>query len=242
MARKSTSLTLTRPILDVHCLTIEPITDLNEAIDWGKAIEAETRPANVMAMGIAFKAHPENDFCVKLLQLARTRYAELTGMRIGTKPANTPESPVAAAKPEAPVAPVATGTGWNGQILDGTYTVEFEDGTYRTLKVKTQGADATFKPGAQLISYLNGPDNWSNYQGFGEVKPGNVLHVWAKHQSATHIIAAATALLAGPEAMINGLQARGRRSGTCGICGRKLTTPESLDRGIGPECAGKLGM
>lgn len=33
-----------------------------------------------------------------------------------------------------------------------------------------------------------------------------------------------------------------RHSGACGRCGRTLTTPESLDRGIGPECANKLGM
>lgn len=25
-------------------------------------------------------------------------------------------------------------------------------------------------------------------------------------------------------------------SGTCGRCGRKLTTPESIERGLGPEC------
>ncbi len=29
-----------------------------------------------------------------------------------------------------------------------------------------------------------------------------------------------------------------RHSGKCGRCGRTLTTPESLDRGIGPECWG----
>jgi hypothetical protein len=30
--------------------------------------------------------------------------------------------------------------------------------------------------------------------------------------------------------------------GRCGRCGRKLTTPESLARGFGPECAGVLGV
>jgi len=29
--------------------------------------------------------------------------------------------------------------------------------------------------------------------------------------------------------------------GTCGRCGRLLTTPESVERGIGPECAEKMG-
>lgn len=29
-------------------------------------------------------------------------------------------------------------------------------------------------------------------------------------------------------------------SGRCGMCGKKLTVPESVDRGIGPDCAGRL--
>lgn len=33
----------------------------------------------------------------------------------------------------------------------------------------------------------------------------------------------------------------GHEIGACGICGRTLTDPESIERGIGPVCAGKLG-
>lgn len=29
---------------------------------------------------------------------------------------------------------------------------------------------------------------------------------------------------------------------TCGACGRKLTTPDSIKRGIGPECQKKMAM
>ena len=32
-----------------------------------------------------------------------------------------------------------------------------------------------------------------------------------------------------------------RHEGSCGRCGRVLTTPESIDRGIGPECWEKMG-
>ena len=28
--------------------------------------------------------------------------------------------------------------------------------------------------------------------------------------------------------------------GRCGRCGRKLTVPESIETGLGPECAGKI--
>lgn len=33
-----------------------------------------------------------------------------------------------------------------------------------------------------------------------------------------------------------------RHSGRCGRCGRKLTTPESIDTGLGPECSAVLGV
>jgi hypothetical protein len=32
----------------------------------------------------------------------------------------------------------------------------------------------------------------------------------------------------------------GKASGNCSICGRDLTDPESIERGIGPICAGKF--
>jgi len=32
-----------------------------------------------------------------------------------------------------------------------------------------------------------------------------------------------------------------RHEGSCGRCGRKLTVPESIDRGIGPECWANMG-
>jgi hypothetical protein len=32
-----------------------------------------------------------------------------------------------------------------------------------------------------------------------------------------------------------------RHEGRCGRCGRTLTVPESIDLGIGPECAAKMG-
>lgn len=35
--------------------------------------------------------------------------------------------------------------------------------------------------------------------------------------------------------------AYGRRTGVCGMCGRKLTDPASIEEGIGPICARRLG-
>tara|TARA_X000001382_G_C3157691_1_gene175130 strand:- start:322 stop:939 length:618 start_codon:yes stop_codon:yes gene_type:complete len=36
--------------------------------------------------------------------------------------------------------------------------------------------------------------------------------------------------------------AYGRRTGSCAVCARELTVKESIDRGIGPICADKLGI
>ena len=33
-----------------------------------------------------------------------------------------------------------------------------------------------------------------------------------------------------------------RHEGACGRCGRALTVPESIDLGIGPDCAEKMGL
>lgn len=33
-----------------------------------------------------------------------------------------------------------------------------------------------------------------------------------------------------------------RHEGQCGRCGRPLTHPDSVDRGIGPDCAAKMGL
>jgi hypothetical protein len=127
-------------------------------------------------------------------------------------------------------------------IGDGTYTVEFGDGTYRTLRIRTQEADATWMPGKRVASFLDGPDNWSNYQGFAFVNDDNTFKVWHKYEGATEIISALAVLLSGKEAMVNGLKAYGMASGKCGICGKKLTTPESIKLGIGPICADRLGI
>lgn len=149
------------------------------------------------------------------LKIARARYQDLK-----TTPAEV----------EAPkVEPLASG------LNDGYYTVKFEDGKHVTLKVKTS-------KGKQWVGYLNGPDNWENYQSFGWVE-GNRLVVFAKYRGQLNRQQGAVSrLLKGNDAQLDGLKSYGMESGKCGICGRKLTTPESIERGIGPECATKIGM
>lgn len=132
-----------------------------------------------------------------------------------------------------------------GDLPDGTYTVVFGDGEYRTLKIATQPLDAEFAPGKTTASYLNGPDNYRNYKGFAFVNSNGSYHLYkafAAKKNDSLIEMALRVLLSGREAMVHGLKAYGIASGKCGMCGHKLTTPESLKRGIGPTCAERLGL
>lgn len=149
--------------------------------------------------------------------------------------------PAPTSEPEPAPATLPTPDASAGPIADGTYTVVMGE-SYRTIRIKTQEPDATFMPGKRIASFLNGPDNYRNYQGFAFVDDHNQPHIWKRFYGADDVISALAVLLSGRDAMISGLRAYGMRSGTCGCCGKKLTTPESIALGIGPICAGKLGL
>jgi hypothetical protein len=171
---------------------------------------------DVTAMGLELQS---------LIKQAREKYAMLKNNG----------SPVATPEQTQPVGEALA-------IRDGIYTVAFEDGKHVTLKFKTQDATATFMPGKQLVSYLNGSDNWENYKTFGTLAYGR-LHVFRKYSGQlARQQGAVSRLLKGNDAQLAGLKSYGMASGKCGICSRRLTTPESIERGIGPECAAKMGM
>lgn len=133
------------------------------------------------------------------------------------------------------------------KLFNGTYTVvNRESGEHRTFRVETQAADAKFAAGKRIVSLLTGPNNGSDYTGFGFVDDDGI-HVWAKRRekpegkrwSPWEVYAI----------MLWDLAAEGgtrhyesqyavRLAGTCLRCNRTLTTPDSIERGIGPICAG----
>lgn len=100
-----------------------------------------------------------------------------------------------------------------------------------TLRIKP----CTFtKDHEQVACYLSGPDNESSYTQFAFVD-GRKRGVWNRYKSSARIVEALDVLLNGDA------DDAGRRyamqSGNCYICNRTLTTPESIERGIGPICA-----
>lgn len=119
------------------------------------------------------------------------------------------------------------------EIPDGTYTVTFEDGTYRTLNLSTQADNAPFMPGKRLIGFLSGPDNERDFTTFGHIDGVRVI-VWKRFRSESSQLLDALKVLVGDPAAA--ALAYAERSGRCARCRRSLTVPTSLHQGYGPEC------
>ena len=136
-----------------------------------------------------------------------------------------------------PTAPTAT-------VKDGTYTVVFDEANYATIRFETstnthkQDGTPNSWYGKQFVQYLNGPENETDFQSFGTWERGDV-RVWRKHQDSVAIAryVKAALVVAGSDDPGQFGQAYALRSGRCCNCGRKLTVPASLHRGMGPVCA-----
>lgn len=117
-------------------------------------------------------------------------------------------------------------------LYDGIYTVE-APGAHRTFRLRTQREDADFMPGAQLIAFLSGADNDSDYTNFGSIKDGK-LKAWRRFTGNIALVRDAETLLADPAGALS--------SASCFRCGRTLTVPASVHNGLGPECAKKARL
>lgn len=128
-------------------------------------------------------------------------------------------------------------------IKDGTYTIVLNEvGDYRTLRVVDAQGKMNRVTGTQVVSYLSGADNETSYTGFAFLE-GNTIIVWSKFKADTMLVKALQTLVnADSEQQIDYGAAYAMESGKCWHCGRKLTVPASLHRGVGPVCAEKLGI
>jgi Family of unknown function (DUF6011) len=117
--------------------------------------------------------------------------------------------------------------------------------TFTARSVKT-GVRFTFrvrqpKPTSpHFVSLMNGPDNTSSYEFLGTIfNEANY-----SHGRRSRITTDAPSAMAFSWIWTHLDQLDGKveifHAGKCCRCGRKLTTPESIEAGIGPECAGKL--
>lgn len=127
----------------------------------------------------------------------------------------------------------------------GIFTADNGKGEWFTYKVSTPKhlIDPNRRP--YFLSLLTGPDNTSDYTYMGmlDIREGTLRSTRASKVSENakswQVALWALDVIYGrlpikhPYAI--------RHEGRCGCCGRRLTTPESLIRGIGPECALRIG-
>lgn len=127
-------------------------------------------------------------------------------------------------------------------LENGTYTVVRPDGTYVTLRVKAHWEADRAARGDQVVQYLSGPDNTTNFTGFAFLN-GTNARVWSRMVGRVNNQNAALCHLLnqGVEDRATARETYALRSGRCSNCGRRLTVPASLHRGLGPECARRLG-
>ena len=101
-----------------------------------------------------------------------------------------------------------------------------------------------------FIGWLTGPDNENDYTYIGVLAPEtkytnrkHVIRLTAKSQVTEDSKVLAVARWIAWVILLDEMVPDGyflNHAGRCGRCGRTLTVPESLERGIGPECWSRL--
>jgi hypothetical protein len=132
--------------------------------------------------------------------------------------------------PKAEPKPLASG------CPNGTFTVVMADGDRRTIRLKAHWDQAEARRGTQVAQFLSGSDNESSYTGFAFVV-GTRVALWKRHRSGSAVLQSALAYLLQSDSFAEAGMAYALESGNCWKCGRRLTVPASIHRGMGPVCA-----
>lgn len=124
---------------------------------------------------------------------------------------------------------------------NATFTVQNNKGQHYTFKIRQPKGDN--KP--HFVSLLTGPDNEHSYTYLGILNLETAeVRLTAKSKMNNESVPVKVVRWALSKVWNNQTLPEGydiRHEGRCGCCGRTLTTPESLDRGIGPECWARMG-
>lgn len=124
-------------------------------------------------------------------------------------------------------------------VADGTYTVVLNPTPPEeriTIKVETKTGGKL--QGKTVLSFMHGSDNLRSFTGFGFLFGSRVL-VWKRMLGAIKTPQAQKAM----EVLINSDDQEefgnsyALLSSRCYSCGRVLTVPVSINKGLGPECA-----
>lgn len=96
-----------------------------------------------------------------------------------------------------------------------------------------------------FANLLRGPDNEKDFAYMGVVRKPGRFFLTAASNKVSRRSPAHRGLVWMLDAMLNdravlGVNLEVWHEGRCGRCGRKLTVPESIAAGIGPECSGRV--
>lgn len=122
------------------------------------------------------------------------------------------------------------------------FTISDESGAWRyTYRISTKrGLDRPW-----FVGVLTGPDNRRDYAYAATIADEGLVPRSTRNARvpeaapSMQVLRWALRHVAEGRALPDGYAVR--HMDRCGMCGRALTTPESVDRGLGPECAGRLG-
>jgi len=102
------------------------------------------------------------------------------------------------------------------------------------------------QPKPFFIGKLTGPDNTNSYSYLGILDPETLEVKITRNSKYTDTSEAVKVLKLALESIRLGVHETKIKDilhcGYCGRCGRLLTVPESIQTGIGPECAGRMGF
>jgi hypothetical protein len=119
--------------------------------------------------------------------------------------------------------------------------------TYRVDHVPARTEEFTSKgqrtyPEAWFVKMLTGPSNESDYTYVGLLNCERVRLTqrspYAADSLPVKVFDFAMRVILGKQELPPGYSIH--HEGRCGRCGRRLTVPESIESGIGPECAKKM--
>jgi hypothetical protein len=127
---------------------------------------------------------------------------------------------------------------------NATLTIDTPDRGHRTYRVRYKAAGGGY-PEAWFVSLLTGPDNENSYTYMGKLDKETgqcVMTAKSRYSYDSYPVQLLSRTLAhvwvGDHEAYEKHGYSTHHEGRCGRCGRKLTVPESIAMGIGPECAG----
>jgi hypothetical protein len=109
-------------------------------------------------------------------------------------------------------------------------------GTRYTYRISAKKSVKEGDDTVHFVSLLNGPENTRDYQFLGTIFAGKRFFHGKKSPIGED--APSAKAFAWLWRNLDSDKAEVWHSGKCGRCGRLLTDPESIERGLGPKCAG----